>query len=463
MKNKNFKYIIIAFCISGITLLGSCKKFVELGPPPTQTVLDDVFRTDATANSAILGLYTGQAMPQLYAAFSFFPGMSADDVQYNTVNTVFEEFENNAITVINSSNENTIWYYAYMMIKNCNNAIAGLSTSETLTPAVKNQLLGEAKTLRAFTYFYLVNLYGDVPLPLKSDAGYLENATLARAPVAEVWAQIVADLKDAQSRLPEAYTGTFRARINKSAATTLLARTYLYMKDWANAEAEASKVIALAPTTYSLPAPASNFINTSTEIIWEVANTTGISTFGTNYLAATGVVPTYSLYDTIYRSFESADLRKSNWAGVTTVSSKAYYFINKYKLRALPTGQTTGNEYNVVFRLGELYLIRAEARAQQGNVAGAKTDVEMIRTRAGLGALATGITQPQMLLAIEQERKVELFGEWGHRWLDLKRTGRADAVIGGQKPSTWNATDVLYPIPDNQRLANTKLTQNPGY
>jgi hypothetical protein len=68
-----------------------------------------------------------------------------------------------------------------------------------------------------------------------------------------------------------------------------------------------------------------------------------------------------------------------------------------------------------------------------------------------------------MLLAIEQERKVELFGEWGHRWFDLKRTGRADAVIGGQKPTTWQSTDVLYPIPQTQRLANPNLTQNPGY
>jgi hypothetical protein len=68
-----------------------------------------------------------------------------------------------------------------------------------------------------------------------------------------------------------------------------------------------------------------------------------------------------------------------------------------------------------------------------------------------------------LLLAIEQERKVELFGEWGHRWFDLKRTNRATAVIGGQKPATWQPTDVLYPIPENQRLANTNLTQNLGY
>lgn len=456
--NKIFRSKFMVAGFAAITLFTSCKKFVELGPPPTQTVLDDVFKTDATATSAINGLYTGQPLPQLIQGFTFMPGMSADDIQYNTVSAAYDEFENNAITVLNSLNENTIWYYGYMMIKNTNNAIEGLNKSTTLTASVKNQLLGEAKFLRAFTYFYLVNFYGDVPMPLTGDADFATNAVLPRATAANVWAQIFTDLKDAQTKLSDTYQGTFRGRVNKSAATTLLAKAYLYTKDWANAEAEATKVITLAPATYSLQTPATAFVQTSPEIIWQIANLTGVSTFGANYLAATGSIPTYSLYDTIYKSFEAADLRKTNWTGVTTISSKPYYFINKYKVRV-----TSGNEYNIVFRLAELYLIRAEARAQLNNVAGAKTDLETIRTRAGLGALSTAITQPQMLLAIEQERKVELFGEWGNRWLDLKRTDRANAVIGGQKPATWKTTSVLYPIPDNQRQANTNLTQNAGY
>ena len=189
-----------------------------------------------------------------------------------------------------------------------------------------------------------------------------------------------------------------------------------------------------------------------------MANTTGLSIFGTNYLAAAGSIPAYSLYDTLYNSFEATDLRKTNWAGITTVSGKNYYFINKYKVR---TG--TGAEYNIALRFAELYLIRGEARAQLANITGAKADIDVVRARAGLSALNASITQVQLLFAIEQERKVELFGEWGHRWFDLKRTARADAVIGGQKPATWQSTDVLYPIPENQRMANPSLTQNPGY
>lgn len=447
------RYIQMVAALLLATAFTSCKKFVELGPPPTSTVQEDVFKTDATATSAVLGLYSGQPYTNLVIPFSGYTGMSADDVRFSTADATLDEFKNNALSITNSSNNN-VWFYAYQQIKNVNYAINGLAKSTTLTPSVKDQLLGEAKAQRAFIYFYLVNLYGDVPAPLSDDA--VAAAALPRTPAADVWKQIIADLNEAQNLLPAAYQGTFRARINKWGAATLLARTYLYTKDYANAESWATQVINSG--TYSLQTPANAFINTSNEIVWQIANTTGVSVFGANYLAASGTVPSYTMYDTLYKSFEAADQRKTNWTGTTTVGTTNYYFVNKYKVR---TG--TGNEYNIALRFAELYLIRAEARAQQNNLSGAKADVDAIRTRAGLNNLSTSLTQAQMLLAIEQERKVELFGEWGHRWLDLKRTGRADAVIGGQKPTTWQSTDALYPVPQQQRDVNATLTQNPGY
>ncbi len=456
--------IILITLVSG-GLFSSCKKFVELGAPPTQIVFEDVFKTDASATSAILALYSassGGSVTEEVLNFSVLPGMSADDVKMTASSAQYDEFRNNAITALtNNNNANLLWAPAYSLVKNANNAISGLTNSTTLTPSVKDQLLGEAKFFRAWAYFYLVNFYGDVPMPLSDDSHALENALLPRTPAAQVWAQIISDLKDAQTLLPVTYAGTFRARINKWAATTLLARAYLYTKDYVNAEAQATQVIASG--TYTLQTPANAFLNTSNEIIWQIANATAVSTFGANYLAAAGSAPAFTLYDTIYKSFEANDLRKTNWAGTVTVGTTTYYFVNKYKTRVLATGTTMGNEYNVVFRLAELYLIRAEARAQQNNLSGAKADLDVIRTRAGLPPLSSTLTQAQTLLAVEQERKVELFGEWGHRWFDLKRTGRADAVIGGQKPTTWQSTDVLYPIPGAQVLANPNLTQNPGY
>lgn len=438
-------FLLIAFC--------SCEKFVELGPPPTQTIQDDVFKTDATATSAILGIYSGQPYPNLVIPYSGYTGMTADDVKFSTVDVLLDEFKTNSISVTNGLNNN-VWFYSYMQIKNINYAISGLSKSTTITPSVKDQLMGEAKAQRAFIYFYLVNLYGDVPMPVDDDAN--AAASLPRTPSEQVWAQIITDLTEAQTLLPAAYQGTFRARINKWAATTLLARVRLYRKEYADAEALATQVIN--STTYSLPATELAFVNNSNETIWQIANTTGVSTFGANYLAAAGSIPTYTLYDTLYRSFETGDRRRTNWTGTTTVGSTTYYFVNKYKVRS-----GTGNEYNIVLRLAELYLIRAEARAQQNNLSGAKADLDVIRTRAGLSAVSSSLTQAQMLLAIEQERKVEMFGEWGHRWLDLKRTNRANTVIGGQKPTTWQPTDVLYPVPQQQRDVNANLTQNLGY
>jgi hypothetical protein len=451
---KLFSKYTLLIVLFSVTVFSSCKKFVELGPPPTQTIQETVFMSDATANSALLGLYSGQPYGNLYLPLSGYTGMSADDIRYSVTDVTLDEFKNNAVSITNSANNNNIWYYSYMQIKNVNYAISGLTRSTSLTPAVKEQLLGEAKTHRAFLYFYLVNLYGDVPMPLTDDAR--DAAALPRTVADQVWAQILTDLTEANAQLPAAYQGTFRGRINKWAAATLLARAYLYRKDYANAEALSTQVIASG--VYSLQPPALAFVNTSNEIIWQIANTTGVSTFGANYLAAAGSIPTYTLYDTLYRSFEAGDLRKASWTGATTVGTTTYYVVNKYKVR---TG--TGNEYNVALRYAELFLIRAEARAQLNNLSGSRADLDAIRTRAGLPATSTTLSKAQLLLAIEQERKVELFGEWGHRWLDLKRTDRANAVIGGQKPTTWQPTDVLYPIPDQQRQLNSNLTQNAGY
>src|ERR1051325_9700516 len=104
----NYKQAGVALLL--VALLSSCKKYVELGPPPTQTILEDVFKTDATATSAILGLYSGQPYGNLYIPFSGYTGMSADDIKYSTPDATFDEFKNNAISTTNSANNNA-WYY----------------------------------------------------------------------------------------------------------------------------------------------------------------------------------------------------------------------------------------------------------------------------------------------------------------------------------------------------------------
>lgn len=457
MKKIDKGILFKTFIIAALLGTTSCKKFVEIGAPPTQVLFEDAFKTDASAQSTVLGLYSNNnGAVGAGSLYSFLTGISADDLQYNATDASYLELSSNAITNTNALAANN-WQFSFAFIKNANNVISGLTTATALTPSMKSQLLGEAKFMRAFAYFYLVNLYGDVPLPLKDDYSAFENAALPRTASAAVYTQILADLTDAQNLLPVTYTGTFRGRINKYAATSLLARVYLYQKNYANAEAQATQVIA--SNVYSLPAPDISFQNTSNEVIWQIANISGVSILGANYVTLATVVPTYTLNQNIYQSFENTnDLRRTNWTVTKTIAGKTYYGITKYKVAS-----GTGNEYTVAIRLAELYLIRAEARAQQGNVSGAKADLDLVRTRAGLTGVSAALTQAQMLTAVEQERKVELFGEWGHRWLDLKRTNRVDAVMGALRPATWKSTAALFPVPQSQILLNASLTQNPGY
>jgi hypothetical protein len=147
---------------------------------------------------------------------------------------------------------------------------------------------------------------------------------------------------------------------------------------------------------------------------------------------------------------------------VDTSNHITYYFPFKYKLNKPEDPQS---EYLMVLRLAEQYLIRAEARAQQGDLTGARSDLNVIRHRAGLNGTNTS-TKETLLTAILKERQVELFTEWGHRWLDLKRTGKVNAVmtmVTPQKGGVWENFKQWYPIPRQDLRLNPNLTQNEGY
>jgi hypothetical protein len=137
-------------------------------------------------------------------------------------------------------------------------------------------------------------------------------------------------------------------------------------------------------------------------------------------------------------------------------ASESFKYENSDNDDAVASGRT---EAPTVIRLAEMYLLRAEANAALGNAAAALADINVIRNRAGLPALATGIN---LNLAIEHERRIELFCERGDRWLSLKRTGRINAVLGAAKP-TWQSFAQLFPIPQTAIDANPNLTQNQGY
>lgn len=456
---------IFLYIVSGLTLaaLSSCEKFVDVPAPENQLISDVTFQSATSADAAVAGLYS--IMNSYNYQFANFigngmPAFSADEFHYALSSSGFNEFKDNNLSPGNSY-VRTMWTPVYNYVYHANAILEGLDKSTTISDVVKKQLAGEARFLRAFYYFYLVNYFGDVPLILTTD--YKANTVMPRTPAADVYNAIVADLKQAQADLDDDYPTTERIRANKAAATALLARTYLYRQQWSEAETEATKVIN--DNRYELLTDLDKiFLKNSNETILQLQSVNK-STAGVNTWEGFNIVPFsptgrayYHVYDSFLNAFETGDQRKNSWIKSYTNASGTFFYPYKYKVRTAAPVQ----EYSMVLRLAEQYLIRAEARAQQNNLAGAAADLNAIRQRAGLEPLPDNLDKAAMLLAVEQERRIELFAEWGHRWFDLRRTGRSLAVLSPIKPDL-TATDLWYPIPLSAINTNPFLTQNEGY
>lgn len=437
---------------------------IAIDPPVNEIVTETVFSDSTNANSAVVGIYINV----MNSSFDFnlangtmaiYTGMSADDL-YPTRGFPEEDefFQNNILVNPDNYVNANFWQSAYKFIYQANACIEGLNRSTALSETTKNRLLGECRFIRALLYFNMINLYGDVPLITSTD--FHENATLPRTSKATVWAAIEEDLKLAESLLPE-NSSTNRIRPGKFAATSLLARTYLFQSKWSESEQASSNVIN--NTSYQLESNINNvFTPGSKEAIWQVMPVDpGYNTpLGAQFNPTPAGKPKFGITDNLLNLFEPADTRKANWLKSKTVASVFYTYPFKYKLRF--DGSATPSEYFVPLRLAEQYIIRSEARARQNNLSAAKSDLDMIRNRAGLPN-TTAATQQEVLEAIEKERRLELFCEEGHRWFDLKRTGRANTVLMPIKSPNWQITDELYPIPFSEILYNPALIQNAGY
>lgn len=458
MVMKNVKHIAHCFiCL----LLCSCEGLIQVEHPATQLIRASVFENDLTATATVAGLYAGLTSQSGFSGISFVTSLSADDMRVGQVAEPFQ-FYNNSILPVNIS-VRSIWTEQYTGIYKANAIIEGLERSVHVTPELKNQLTGEAKFFRAFHHFYLVNLFGDVPYTTTTD--YRINSQVKRMVVADVYEKLITDLLDAKTLLAEDYVHAqgARVRVNKWAASALLARAYLYREDWTHAEEQATTVIN-KNSLYDLPPLNQVFLKNSIETIWQL-----IPPYNQLYTTEGGVfireifnTDAAVISDTLFNSFETNDARKNYWIATRTMGANTWRYAFKYKENY---NSGTGAEYSTVFRLAEQFLIRAEARAQQEKLTGADgaaADLNRLRNRAGLGN-TTAITQQEMLAAIEQERRAELFTEWGHRWFDLKRTNRASVVLQPIKPD-WQSTDILYPIPFSELQLNTNLKpQNNGY
>jgi len=447
-----------------VVTFSDCRKLLDVSPPQNELTAATVFSSDANAQEALTGLYieveTG-SRTLLNGGMSLYGGLSSDELANTVPNPFIDPFRTNELTAGNVFCS-ALYGTAYAIIVAANSLIAGLNASTGVSPAMKAELRGEAEVVRALEYFYLVNLYGGVPLV--TSINFAVTARLPRDTVAGVYAQIEADLKDAVQVLSTAYLSTpafsgARTRPNRLAAMALLARVWLYRGEWALAEAAADTVIGSG--LYGLePNPDRVFLSGSQEAIWQLQPVDSLleTADAATFVPRPGFRPGYALTGDWLGIVEAGDLRRVDWVDSAVVFGTTYFYPYKYKLTALSPVDT---EYNMVIRLAEVYLIRAEARAQQGNIGGAQADLNLVRARAGLGPTTAG-DAGSLLAAILHERQVEFVAEWGHRWLDLKRTGMADAVLGSEKPG-WVGYDTLYPIPAQQLTANPALVQNPGY
>lgn len=471
MKNISIYATRIAYCIMLTLMVGSCSKSLDVALPNDQISDQTLFTTKPTILSAMNGMYSAFAnqsniatrMRSLYwlsdeGEISPAPGTEIGDMITANLVATNQWFPS--------------WSWFYTPIYRANQLIEALPNVPltVITETEKKQYIAAAKYVRAVNHFMLVTSWGDIPLVMNTSVDI--NKSITRTPVNTVYDAIIKDLREAANDLPATVNvSNSRTIHNRFQAMAFLARVYLYQGSWSDAETAATEVINSGQ--YQIVTGVNNvFRRGSREAILSLAETATSASFlnrtaiGWNTLPANaGNTNTLNcaIPVSLLATFQSGDQRavEGNW--VVTLFGKKFANKYLYSLNAT-TAQAAANPQDYVLqRYAELFLIRAEARAQQSNLAGAVSDINVIRNRAGLTNFISS-SQPAILTAIERERVCELFYE-GHRWYDLKRTGRLNTVLSAvpYKAANYKSYYDLWPVAPRELLANPALTQNPGY
>ncbi|WP_281228066.1 RagB/SusD family nutrient uptake outer membrane protein [Flavobacterium aquiphilum] len=441
----------------------SCDSFTQVDLPSSQLNADDVFEDKATATAALTEIYSNLRDNGVLTGYpsgvSCQLGLYCDELDfYGIPASGNASFFNNGL-LPSTSDVSLLWSRSYTQIYAANAVIEGVTHSTVLSHSDRDKIIGEALFIRALVHFYLVNLFGDIPYITQTD--YLQNKAVKRMSVQAVYQNIKDDLTEASLLMTADYPTTERVRPNKWAAKALLARVLLYLQQWDQASEEASAVI-IQSSLYRMPTDIIKvFLKDSPSTIWQfMPSAAGANTReGSLFIFQTGPPPSFALTNGFVSSFDANDLRKLNWIRKVTTGTNSWYHAYKYK-QSTSTG--TSVEYSIVLRLAELYLIRAEARAMQGDFIGSQQDINVIRNYAGLSNTAAS-TQSALIDEIIKQRRLEFFCEFGHRFFDLKRMQKLDETLQKTKPG-WNTSDKLLPIPESELSLNPNLApQNDGY
>lgn len=496
------KYIYIYLSASLLLIASGCKKFLEQ-PVLGQYQGNNFFTNDANAKLGVNAAYSPLTFTDASSNTIWVLGdLASDDAIKGSSDGDQGDFlsiQNFNINPTNSAVEG-LWKRYYDGIFKCNVVTDGLSAgNKAVSDAVKSDVVGQAEFLRAYYYFNLTVVYGDIPLHLKVETP--EELQSPALPQAQIYAQIEKDCTAAAAVLPTSRTGNDIGRATKGAALALLAKTYLFEQKWALAASTAQAVEGLG--VYSLlPAFADNFraaTKNNAEGVFSILHTSGLVPYQGNNLNAWFAprplngygfyLPTQSLVD----NFETApdgtvDPRLDytvgraghpyfdspfdpSWTSTGYVSKK-----HTQPLSEIPISiRGDGNLNYQAIRFAEVLLIEAEALNESGNSIAALVPLNKVRKRAresylndaslpGFGTVPAGLLpdisvtdQSQLRDIIRRERRSELALEF-HRFFDIIRYGSAYANTAlKNKPNFSFTTNQFFPIPESERQTNFKL------
>ncbi|MDO1449679.1 RagB/SusD family nutrient uptake outer membrane protein [Rhodocytophaga aerolata] len=484
MKTFISKYILAIFFVA---FFSSCEDFLN-EVPQTARSAENFYKTGADFNNAIIGAYANFKHPGLYgnggtnASMLWLTEVVSDNSTHGATKAVsnLSQFE---LDEFNISLSNTVttsaWTGHYIGIGRVNTILDKLPAA-AFDEALKARYEGEARFLRAYNYFNLVRLFGDVQLIDKGiDNPYGAN-DITRTDASVIYDLIINDLTIAENNLPATIPAVEAGRTSKWAAKALLGKVYLTRNQLDLAAQKLNEVITSGQFNLSTPyaatfSPATSYTNNKDVILavqyktglvgqgsalwsdltpWGVQNTL----FGTTGSGGGFMQPTADMEN----AYEPGDLRKEasmqtayKAANGSTVNVR---HVVKYKQEG-PQAGDADTDFPLL-RYADVLLMYAEALNNQGQTSAAEPFLNQVRARAGLPE-KTGLSQADFSLAVEQERRVELAFE-GHRWFDLLRTGRYVEVMKN-KGYPVQEFHYLYPIPQRETDLNSQLTQNPGY
>lgn len=465
------KIFITIFSLSIIT---SCSSDLLDVNPEAQKVSSQFYNNSAEIEQGVVSVYgslqyTGQyqlAMPAL--------GELPSDNTYDEVpaNDAFTYGELDFFTIQpNNSLIASAWKDNYIGIQQANIILTRIGKIPDMTDAVKSSRIGEMKFLRALMYFNLIRIFGDVPLVLKETTNVNDYFGQPRTPVAEVYAAIENDLKEAINLLPN--TTTQKGRVTKGAALGVLGKVLLTQKKYAESLTVLNQVETLG---YQLLPDVTKIFDVSNEnnaeIIFDVQFTSGLNGNSEGSSAFQMFSPSGSVSGAkghnlptkeVYNLYSTGDTRRSAYIGLTSSGVP----FSKKLVKTSNTIADGGSNF-VVLRLADVFLMIAESYTEQNDFANANIYLNKIKTRAGITTVNLS-TKDLLLNEIDRERRLEFVGE-GQRWFDLIRTGKAVSVMTnhfannlGYNTAHMSTYNLLMPVPQGQINTDPAIKQNPGY